>query len=285
MVPSPSSAVSQPLVEEVPVVPVVERGDDARGNRCPTVSSRSSSGRQRVCVEVGEDARDRVEPLLGRVAEEAVALVDAVVDVRRQRPLEARGLAEAERHRVERDVDGAVEHEPADLVREQVGVGRSELGAVGGAEVVELRLAQRGAEHVHVAGRLDRRDVRRRCRRAAVGVGDAPGPEVVEAVDDLADLRVVVGHRVGLEERVHLLVGEAVDRRGLAGAARVEADDVEVVGQRLDRKTWPRLLGVRRAGGAGPARVDHQRADPLGRLVGGVPEHLELDGLGPPGSA
>ena len=42
---------------------------------------------------------------------------------------------EAELPRVDGQVDRAVEHQPADLVGEQVGVRRAELGAVGGAEV------------------------------------------------------------------------------------------------------------------------------------------------------
>ena len=169
-----------------------------------------------------------VSPSSSGVAEEAVTLVDAVLDVGAQRHLEATGLLEAELAGVDGQVDRAVEHHPADLVGEQVGVGRPQLGAVGSAEVEQLRLAQRRPQHVHVAGRLDGGDV----ADQAVGVGDAALVERLEAGLVVGALlrRVRVG--VGGEEVVELLVGDAVDRVGLAGAARVEADDVEVVAQR-----------------------------------------------------
>ena len=47
---------------------------------------------------------------------------------------------------------------------------------------------------------------------------------------------------------------------------------------RADRNTSAGLLGVGRAGRTGAARVDDQGPDALRGLVGGVPEHLELDG-------
>ena len=118
---------------------------------------------------------DRGQPLVDGVAEEAaVGLVDAVL---RRRPRSAvskpRGLLEASSRGLERQVDRAVEHQPADLVGEQLGVRRAELGAVGRAEVGQRRLAERGAQHVHVAGGLDGRDV----RGQVAGARDAAGAE------------------------------------------------------------------------------------------------------------
>ena len=45
------------------------------------------------------------------------------------------------------------------------------------------------------------------------------------------------GYRVGLEERVELLSERQSTGVGVAGAARVEADDVEVVADQRRRKT------------------------------------------------
>ena len=206
--------------------------------------------------------------------EEAVAPVDAVLHVGPQRHLEASGLLEAELPRVDGEVDGPVEHQPADLVGEQVGVGRAELGAVGRAEEDQLRLTERRPQHVHVAGRLDRGDV----ADEVVGVVDAALVEGLEGLLELLPLlwRVRVG--VGRDEVVEGGVGDAVDRIGAAGAARVEADDVEGVEELLAERER-RVLGVRRAGRAGPAGVDDQRADPARRIGGRDLEQRQPDGL------
>ena len=73
-------------------------------------------------------------------------------------------------------------------------------------------------------------------------------------------------------------VAEAADRR-LAGAhaPRVEADQVEPLGQVSAR---PRLLHVRhqlKAGATGAARVDQERADPVGRVAGADAHHRDGD--------
>ncbi len=208
------------------------------------------------------------------VAQEAVAVVDAVLHVRPQRDLESAGLLEAELPCVDGEVDRSVEHHPADLVGEQVGVRRAQLGAVGRPEVEHLRLTQRGPQHIHVAGGLDRGDV----ADQAVGVLHAA---LVEALVGLLELlRLLRGVRVGVgsHERVEVGVGDAVDRIGVAGAPRVEADDVEVVAEHVAERQR-RVLGVRRAGRARAARVDDQRADPVRGIVGRVLEQRQLDGL------
>src|SRR4029450_7272523 len=102
-------------------------------------------------------------------------------------------------------------------------VRRREEGAVRRAEVVQLRLPERGPEDVHVAGGLYRRDVGDDLRvlgRAAVrellGLGDEPllfGGGVRRRVDPP-------------DERVQLAVPDTVDGRGPADAAGVEADEV-----------------------------------------------------------
>lgn len=56
-------------------------------------------------------------------------------------------------------VEDAVEHEPADALREQVRVHRPEERPVGLADVVQPLLAERGTQQVHVARRVLGRDV------------------------------------------------------------------------------------------------------------------------------
>ena len=90
----------------------------------------------------------------------------------------------------------------------------------------------------------------------------------------------------GVRVRVDGDVGvEVARRRGsrpgvlVAGAARVEADDVVVVagaGRRTTGAAVGGVVGARRAGAAG---VDHQRPMPLRRVGGRDLEQRELDGL------
>ena len=183
-------------------------------------------------------------------------LVGAVADVGPQRGLEAAGLGEAELARRQRHVDSSVEHQPADLLREQLGVRRAQLGAVGGAEVGQRGLPERGPDDVEVASGLDGRDV----ADQGVGALDAALEEGLLAGGERRLLLRVVGVRVGGDEVVELVVGEAVDRVGVTGAARVEPDDVEAVEQ-LGPEGERCLLGVVGAGHTGAAGVDHQRSD------------------------
>ena len=94
-----------------------------------------------------------------RVAQGAVALLDAVGRPLPGGALEALGLAEVDLLRGEVGGDDAVEHHPADLLGEEVGVDRAEVGAVRLAEVGELLLAERGPQHVQVASGIPRRHV------------------------------------------------------------------------------------------------------------------------------
>ncbi len=206
-------------------------------------------------------SRIRCRPSSTLVAEEAVAgLLDAVGDVGLQRRLEATGLAERELLSREGHVDGAVEHQAPDPVGEQLGVRRAQLGAVGRAEVGQGLLAQGRPQDVHVARGLDGRDVaRERTRQLVAPLGERVGP---------VGVRVALGGGVGVgilgEVGVEVVVAQAVDRAALAGAARVEADDVVGVEQRLAQHR-ARVGGVVGAGRARTAGVDDQRADPVTR--------------------
>ncbi len=195
------------------------------------------------------------------VTQGAVALLDAVGRPLPGGELEALRLAEVELLRGEVGGDDAVEHHPAHVLGEQAGVDGAEVGAVRLAEVGELLLAERGPQHVHVARGVLRRHVcEQRAGRRAAGLGEAPG-----GVREGLLLRGVVGRGVGAEEGVELGVGEAVDGRGAADAARVEPDDVVGVTHTLADDEVGRP-GVVDPGPAGTPRVDDERPEALGLL-------------------
>ncbi len=266
--------VLQGLGEVGPEALVVEGEGDAgrRGalGEHPVAEGRLEGLPVDLVEEVGDPGRARV----GRVPEEAAAGVDAVLEIARQCGLEAGRLLEPELERVEREVDRAVEDEPPDLGGEEVGVRRAELGAVGRPEVVQLGVAERRAQDVHVARGLDRGDVSGQVSRP---VGAAP-PEGLVGGDVVVALGGGVGIRVAGEEGVEVVVAEAVDRTAAAGAARVEAHDVVDVEERR-AEGGVGMGGVVGAGRAGPAGVDHERADPLGGVGRRDLEQCELDGV------
>ena len=86
----------------------------------------------------------------------AVLAALAVLDVGAQRVLEARGLAQADLSGAQRRVDGAVEHEAADVGGEEIGVGGAQVGAVGVPEVAQCVVADHGPQDVEIAGGGDR---------------------------------------------------------------------------------------------------------------------------------
>ena len=177
----------------------------------------------------------------------------------------------AARAGAERGVDRTVEDEPADPVREQLGVRRAELGAVGRAEVVHpsTRPAPPAGCPCRGPPRRSRRGRPARPTRAA-----QPRPSRCCCRRNAAISPGVAGRGRRRGTRRTSASLEAVDRRAVAGAARVEADDVEVLEQRVAEDVR-RPRGVRRARRARAARVDHQRADPRpGRRH---LEHVQLD--------
>jgi hypothetical protein len=157
-------------------------------------------------------------------------------------------------------------------VREQARVGRAQERAVGEPEVVEPALTQARAHQIHVA-----RDVRGRRVGEDVHVVAHEAPPDVAAIlgDQRPDVEVERRReRLRVEPR-RLLVDLAVDRvLGLAGSARVHADEVEVLAERREAVGAGRLdeVGDR---GAGPAEVEEEGSLALTGRVGTRDEHLD----------
>ena len=77
-----------------------------------------------------------------------------------QRDLEPLRLDDVHVQRGFPGVHGPVQDQRAHVAREQLGVPGAQVGAVGLAEVGELGVAERGAEHVHVPGGVGGADIR-----------------------------------------------------------------------------------------------------------------------------
>ena len=159
-------------------------------------------------------------------------------------------------------VDGAVEHQGAHLVGEQLGVGGAERGAVGVAEVGQLLVAERLAEPVHVPGGVDgvegaaaRRRTPRRSRRRP------PAVEREGVVELLVGRRPRLGGERSRSFGRRRCTRPGVDRPDAAG---VEADDVEAAAGPRSGSVERQADGGVGARGARPAGVDHQRADAVG---------------------
>ena len=102
-------------------------------------------GPEAVQLYLVEEVLDGGHSLVDRVAEEARGRgLDTVGDVGPQGRLETLGLGEGGVAVAECRVDSSVEDEPADPGREELGVRRAQLGAVGGSEVVHRLVAERG---------------------------------------------------------------------------------------------------------------------------------------------
>ena len=174
-------------------------------------------------------------------------------------------------------VQRAIEDERAEAVGEQRGVRRAEERPVRVAEVGQLLVADRLAQHVHVARRLGRGDVR----------------QDVRAVEDQAAVQVTLvlgeqGREVQIErgrERLggralRLLVDLAVDRaRALAGPARVEAHDVVLLVEGIEKKGAPAELQEVDLRTARSAEVEDQRADLVRLVLGRNTRHGDVEGL------
>ena len=124
----------------------------------------------------------------------------------------------------------------------------AEAGAVGEAEVAELVVADGFPDAVHVTSCVDRAEVRQLVAVLLLaGVREA----LIERVE-LVDL-IGLGH--GIERRVDvlLLVAHADERVALTDAARIEAHEIEALGDRRidDRRELGEELDARAAGSAG----------------------------------
>ena len=127
------------------------------------------------------------------------------------------------------------------------------MGAVRDPEVVEALLSECGAQHVEVARRIGR------------------GHVIEESLDrsrafherartlERSDLGWFIGGAIDLDQRIELRVIGAVDRRRLAHAARIEADDVEGLPDRI-RDDRTRRAGVFDPARAGATGIDDQRS-------------------------
>jgi hypothetical protein len=166
-------------------------------------------------------------------------------------------------------VEDAVHDQGPDLAREQVGVGRTQVGAVGVAGVGQRGVADRPPQQVHVAGHVGRRHVVQD-RPAPLGAGPGHGPVGADP-----DPLLLPGHweREGRQE-----VGQGVlerliaPQRGAAhDAAGVEADQVEAGPDLVGEEEGAALEDHVDPGAARPAGVDEQRADPAAGVAGREP--------------
>ncbi len=158
-----------------------------------------------------------------------------------------------------RGFDDAVEHHPAQPVREQGRVHLAQVGAVGVAEVADLPLAQGGPDGIHVPHRVGRGHERQQPPVPALAVGGVGLGPAGEHLLGVGVRRDVVGPQPGEEAGVAVQGGDAG-----ADAARVEADDV-VLGGHAGVQALRHVRGQRPAAGARAAGVDEQ----VTLLVGG----------------
>jgi hypothetical protein len=101
--------------------------------------------------------------------------------------------------------------------------------------------------------------------------------ELLAGFDEVGSLFRRVGRRVQPEEAV--VVVDAVDvGLAVAGAARIPAEDVELVEQRLAVDATG-VVGQARAAEPRAAGVDQQGADAVARLRGQLPNDVQADGL------
>ena len=158
--------------------------------------------------------------------------------------------------RVGRRIHCSVVDHGSDLGRELLGVRRTDAGAIGIAQIVQLLVPEYRTEDVHVLDHVVGTDMREVLRTQAFGalLGERP-----RTILDRGD---AIGRHVdeGLGPfRVAFLVGQATDlRRRLADAPRVEPDQVKAFG---DVETAEEV-GLRRdeldRRGSRPARVHQQ---------------------------
>ena len=170
-------------------------------------------------------------------------------------------------------VENAVDDEGADPRGEQVGVVLAEDRAVGEAEVVDLLVAERAAQQVHVAGRVGTGHV---VEDGAAVTGACGGQRVVGRPKDPL-LGRGVRERERRQDRDRLVEGvEAAQRRAEVDPAGVEPDDVEP-GPQLQGQHLGHGADELHAGAARAARIEHQRADALTGVSSRQPDHRDAD--------
>ena len=255
----PGQATLQPRPQHRPRVVLVERADQgeqpqALGQR-PGVVPRG----QRRVLQRRDQAPYLRDAVVDGAAQRAVRLDEAVGHEGLQRHLEPPRLLQRRRG-VRRgapgQVDRAVQHEPADPVGEQLGVHGPEDGAVGLSEEGEVRIAQHGPQHVHVAGGGHR--VHERCGPVVGAAGRQP----VGQLHEVGELTRLVRAGVGGGEVVVGGVVQAVHAGRARHPARVEADDVVGRAQLL-AGDHARLQGVVDPRATGAPGVEDERTEPV----------------------
>jgi len=173
---------------------------------------------------------------LGRIgAQRAVGARGAIGGVIVERLLERGGLADLLLDLVGVGVDGAVEDHRSNLVGIGLGVGRSDAGAVRVAEIGQLLVAEPGAYRFEILGHIDGSDVGQELLAHLV---HAALDELLVLLFDMGDALRGVFHRGVGAQPVVVRVGVTPRRRsGVGDAARIEADEIEPLTDRL-RAAW-----------------------------------------------
>ncbi|GAA5613915.1 hypothetical protein Spla01_05107 [Streptomyces platensis] len=173
---------------------------------------------------------------------------------------------------VGRGIDHTVEDHPPYVAGEQRRVDRTEVRPVRGAHERQLLLAERGPQHVQVAGVVDGVVVRQvRAGPADTAAGVRPGLRPLPALEGGIGVHPAVGGRLG-----ELLGVLARQRRGAAHTPWRVAHEVIGTGHLapLGQRPVERELHAGRAGAAG---VEDQRALPFAARRGADPADGEVD--------
>lgn len=173
---------------------------------------------------------------------------------------------------VGRGIDHTVEEHPPDVAGEERRVDRREVRPVRGAHEVQPPLAERGPQHVQVAGVVDGVVVRQvRTGPADAAAGVRPGLGQLPAFEGRVGVRTAVGGRLG-----ELLGVLARQRRRAAHPTRRIAHEVVDAGQ-LVPLGEPAVERELHAGRARAAGVEDQGALPFAACGGPDPADGEVD--------
>lgn len=172
-----------------------------------------------------------------------------------------RDLAEGQR-----GIDDAVEHHRPDMRGVELGVRESEQAPVGLAHVCEPGVTQGLTESVHVASHVGRADIGQQGRDGVLAIHR----KLTQAHDRFLDLGLRGRHEVRGHRRLPF---RPITRDRIASfdAAWVEQHDVEIV-QQLWGESAEFVGRIVDTGYPGTARIDDERADPGGRILGRVPD-------------
>ncbi len=235
----------------------------------PHAGDAAPAGRRRCCRRGAEQCLQRGGGVRARVPR-AGGAAGTPGEERVEHVLEAVGLPLGDLVERQRGVDDAVEHHGPDVGREQRGVGEPQQRAVGLAHVGQRAVPERLAQPVHVAGDVDRPDVRKQVGAVLL----ARGRELLQALD-ACGLLTRRGRR-GVRWRA-ACCRSAGHRVAALDAPGVEEDDVEVVEQL--RRQRAELVGhVVDARHPRAAGVDDQRADAGSGILGRMARHRDRDG-------